>query len=74
MAALEEAIASENTDNVRMHAHTIKGSSANIGALQVRETAARLEEAAKAGDISGAPLALTSMKAQLNAFNLAAGD
>ena len=74
MAALEEAIASENTDNVRMHAHAIKGSSANIGALQIREIAARLEEAAKAGDIGGAPLALSSLKAKLNAFNLAAGD
>jgi len=72
MAALEEAIAAGNADNVRIHAHAIKGSSANIGALQVRETAARLEEAAKAGDISGAPLALTSLKAQLEAFNQAA--
>ncbi len=74
MTALEEAIASENPDDVRMHAHAIKGSSANIGALQVHETAARLEEAAKTGDIGGAALALASLKEQLNAFNVAAGD
>ena len=71
MDALEEAIASGEPDKVRTTSHAIKGSSANIGAMQMRETAAAIETAAKAGDISGAPEGLALLKRQLEEFKVA---
>ena len=74
LAGLEEAIDAADPDNVRVHSHTIKGSCANIGALQMRETAAALEAAAKLGDIANAPAGLIRLKEQLEEFNTAVGD
>jgi len=74
MAALEEAIAEGNPDKVRTSSHAIKGSSANIGAMQMRETAAGIEAAAKTGDITGAPAGLEKLKRQLEEFKAAVGE
>jgi len=71
MAALEEAIASGDPDKVRTSSHAIKGSSANIGAMRMRETAAAIEADAKTGDISGAPAGLVKLKQQLEEFKAA---
>ncbi len=71
MTALEEAIASGEPDKVRTTSHAIKGSSANIGAMQMRETAAAIETAAKSGDISAAPAGLERLKQQLAEFRVA---
>ena len=68
MAALEEAIAEGNPDKVRTSSHAIKGSSANIGAMQMRETAAAIEADAKTGDITGAPAGFEKLKVQLEEF------
>ena len=68
LAALEEAIASGDTDKVRTSSHAIKGSSANIGAMQMRETAAAIEADAKTGDITGASAGLEKLKVQLEEF------
>lgn len=71
ITALEEAIAASDSDKVRTSAHAIKGSSANIGAMQMRETAAVIEADAKAGDLSGAPAGLERLKQQLEEFKAA---
>jgi HPt (histidine-containing phosphotransfer) domain-containing protein len=71
MVALEEAIAEGNPDKVRTSSHAIKGSSANIGAMQMRETAATIEADAKTGDITGAPAGLEILKRQLEEFKAA---
>jgi len=73
MLALEEAIAAGDPDKVRTSSHAIKGSSANIGAMQLRESAAAIETAAKAGDISDAPAGFARMKEQLEEFRQAVG-
>lgn len=73
MAALEEAIAEGNPDKVRTSSHAIKGSSANIGAMQMRETVAAIEADAKTGDISGAPAGFERLKQQLEEFRAAVG-
>ncbi len=52
---LEQAITADDSEAVRVAAHTIKGSCGNIGAMQMRETASTLEAAAKAGDIGEVP-------------------
>jgi signal transduction histidine kinase/HPt (histidine-containing phosphotransfer) domain-containing protein/ActR/RegA family two-component response regulator len=74
MVALEQAIALGEPDAVRTTSHAIKGSSANIGAMQMRETAAAIETAAKAGDISGALAGLERLKQQLEEFRVATGQ
>ena len=52
--ALAEAIAAGDVEGVRRSAHSIKGSSGNIGANAVMALAAALEDRARAGDLSGA--------------------
>jgi len=71
LEGLEAAISSGEADKVRLAAHAIKGSSANIGAMQLRETAAEIEAAAKAGDISAAPERYQTLRQQLEAFKAA---
>ncbi|MGE3551018.1 MAG: response regulator, partial [Geobacter sp.] len=66
---LEQAIADHDSDAVRVQAHTIKGSCANIGALRMRETAAVLEDAARTGDISDAAAGLAKLRHQFDDFN-----
>ena len=73
MAALEEAVTAGDQDRIRTAAHAIKGSSANIGAMQLRETAAAVEAAAKAGDISSVPDNVDLMKQQLAEFRQTVG-
>lgn len=73
LVALEEAIASGDSDKVRVSSHTIKGSSANIGAMQMRETAAAIEADAKEGHIDMAYDRLIVLKQQLEEFKLAVG-
>lgn len=73
LATLEEAIASGNCDTVRVSSHTIKGSSANIGAMQMRETAAAIEADAKEGQIDMAYDRLLLLKQQLEEFKVAVG-
>jgi len=65
---LQQAIADNDSDAVRVQAHTIKGSCANIGALRMHETAAVLETAAKAGDISDAAAGLAKLRRQYDDF------
>jgi len=47
---LQEAVASNTTAKVQSIAHTIKGSSANVGANQLSNLASELEQKAKAND------------------------
>lgn len=50
---IHQAIAEENPAQLQLHAHTLKGSSANIGATQLPALALVLENAGKAGQTSG---------------------
>lgn len=68
LPALEAAIASGDADKVRVAAHAIKGSAANIGAMQAREVAAAIELAAKSGDTSNASAGLQELKQRLEEF------
>jgi CheY-like chemotaxis protein/HPt (histidine-containing phosphotransfer) domain-containing protein len=73
LEGIELAITSGDTDGLRVAAHTVKGSCGNIGAMQMRETAAAIEAAAKTGDISGAPAGLALLRRQLEEFKAAVG-
>jgi two-component system, sensor histidine kinase len=65
---LETSLAGGDADGVRRQAHAIKGSSANIAALQLYEIAASLEKSAKQGDLSGASASVASMKLAYQEF------
>jgi signal transduction histidine kinase/DNA-binding response OmpR family regulator len=52
MSNLEAAIASSNLSAAQLHAHSIKGSSANVGALALQEISKRLEFAARDENIT----------------------
>ncbi|WP_321275730.1 Hpt domain-containing protein [Thiomicrorhabdus indica] len=49
---IERSIASEDAAGVQLHSHTLKGSSANIGATELPNLCLELETAAKAGVVT----------------------
>jgi len=55
LSALEEAILNDDAPTVERLAHTLKGSSANMGARGMSAICARLEDAGQAGDLSQGP-------------------
>jgi len=54
VAALHRALAGQDTQLARRHAHTLKGAAATVGAEALRSVAARLETAAAADDLQAA--------------------
>ncbi len=52
LEATRQAVEQSDADRIRREAHTIKGASANIGAMALREAAFALETAARDGDSS----------------------
>ena len=48
---IENAILSKNSEDLRLHAHSLKGSSANIGAHPLSQVSATLEQMGKDNDI-----------------------
>ncbi len=68
LPALEEAITSGEPDKIRVAAHAIKGSAANIGAMQVREVAAAIELAARSGVTDNSAADLQELKKRLEEF------
>ncbi len=51
---LSDRIGAGDVDGIRLAAHTVKGSSANVGAESMRAIAGELEALAVAGDLSNA--------------------
>ncbi len=52
--ALYEAVENKSAKDIRIQAHTIKGSAANIGAPALKEAALNMENSARNGDIANA--------------------
>jgi len=61
---LDTAVQQGNIKDVKLYAHAIKGSSANIGAKQLSQVAYRLEHMAANTDLSEAQQLLQSIKTQ----------
>jgi two-component system, sensor histidine kinase and response regulator len=55
LSALEEAVLGDDAPTVERLAHTLKGSSANMGARGMADLCARLEVAGASGDLSRGP-------------------
>ncbi|MDD2541009.1 MAG: ATP-binding protein [Desulfuromonadaceae bacterium] len=70
---LVTALAAEDSDGVRRHAHAIKGSAGNIAALRMQDTAALIEKAAKEGDLTAAPQRLVALQQEFQEFTEVVG-
>jgi signal transduction histidine kinase/CheY-like chemotaxis protein len=64
LADMENALKVGDTENVARAAHTLKSSSANLGATNVAAIARQIEHAARGGDISELPASMTKLRAQ----------
>jgi CheY-like chemotaxis protein len=64
LADMENALKVGDADNVARAAHTLKSSSANLGATNVAAIARQIEHAARSGDISDLPASITKLRAQ----------
>jgi len=73
MEGLVSALAAGDADEVRRHAHAIKGSTGNIAALRMHRTAALMEAAAKEGDLTKVPQRLATLQEEYREFTEAAG-
>ena len=51
LSSLQKHLAEANADSARRQAHSIKGAAATVAADRVHETALRIEQAARAGDL-----------------------
>ncbi|MCP5521014.1 MAG: response regulator [Verrucomicrobiales bacterium] len=70
--AIRAAAADASTDALRHHAHSLKGSSANVAACGMHALAGALEQAATARDLSTLPDHLAALDAGLVTFRHAA--
>jgi CheY-like chemotaxis protein/HPt (histidine-containing phosphotransfer) domain-containing protein len=68
MDLLSAAIDLNDHEQVRIHAHSIKGAAANISAGQIRETAATIESQAMEGTIDEASSLFTQLKEDIAVF------
>ncbi len=67
LGQLGEAVAREDQAAVLAAAHSLKGTSATLGALALSEQCAELERAARAGRLGEAPARLEAVRAQAEA-------
>lgn len=63
--AVREGIAAGNIESVHRNAHSIKSSSASLGALGLSELARSLETLARGGSLDGAAALAGQMRAEL---------
>ena len=63
IALLAEAVNNLDAQAVRLVAHSIKGSAANVGGLEMREIAWKLEQTGGVGDLIAAAVALPELSA-----------
>ncbi|MEJ0087179.1 MAG: response regulator [Pseudomonadota bacterium] len=64
LADIENGMKVGDADAVARAAHTLKSSSANLGATNVAAIARKIETSARQGDIAGLPATMTQLRAQ----------
>ena len=64
MVTLKDAIASGDADEIELHAHAMKGSASNIGAIGLAKLAWQLEKTASEKQLDCAPEWLTKIEAE----------
>jgi CheY-like chemotaxis protein/HPt (histidine-containing phosphotransfer) domain-containing protein len=71
IAGLQDSLARADLTSATRHAHSLKGSSANLGAQALRETAARIEELLKSGEVAAATGLLPQLSERFETLMLA---
>ena len=64
LEALRRAIEANDASSVERVAHTLKGSSSNLGALRMATLCAELEDIGHSGDLSRAPVLIERLEAE----------
>lgn len=65
---VRQAVLQRDAAQVRLHAHALKGSAANVGAMALQEQARHMEDLAKHGDLDGASQAMDALSQALDDF------
>lgn len=71
---LSRGVSAQDNEAIRIHAHSIKGLAANIGAERVRRLAACFEEIGRNGTVVEAVTLLPQLKDELDSFMAAVGE
>jgi PAS domain S-box-containing protein len=66
LAQLGRAVSESDSPQVRLLAHSIKGAAGNVGGLEMREVAWKLEQKGTAGDLTGADAVLPELSASFD--------
>jgi HPt (histidine-containing phosphotransfer) domain-containing protein len=64
-ASIAQALDSANADGIAAAAHSLKSSSANVGAVQVSAISNKMELAARGGDVAAGPALFEELVAAL---------
>jgi HPt (histidine-containing phosphotransfer) domain-containing protein len=64
LESLESAVSANDVDKVRLHAHSIKGAAANIGANALAAAAGTVEDAGRDADLETAKQALPGIRSR----------
>jgi HPt (histidine-containing phosphotransfer) domain-containing protein len=68
MSAIEKSMIEKNTQDLQRQAHTLKGSSANVGALTVQAAALALEKACRENDFGQAGTLVPALRLEFQRF------
>ena len=66
IALLARAVSEDDARQVRMLSHSIKGAAANLGGLELRTAAQKLEKKSRTGDLTAAGSAVTEIQASFD--------
>jgi len=67
---IREAVSSDDFEQIKSIAHSLKGASGNISAKKLRESFVKLEELGKNSDTSGADELLSTMNQQFEELSV----
>lgn len=70
LEAMQQIILAGDADEIATLAHSLKGTSGNMGATQLYRYAIQMEKLAKAKDLAVMPELLSEINAALNAFKI----
>ena len=73
-ADLKEALGNGDAPSVQRQAHTLKGSSANVGAVAIQGMANQIEVAGKSGDMDKAGILIPKLEEQFDMLKIALSD
>lgn len=71
---LAQAIKQQDAAEVRHHAHTLKGSAANIGAIELPALCYELENMGRAGELEGAEAIFSQIQTSYTNLSSAVND